>query len=76
MDECRDLDDELTVAPIYVFETTTLLRDMYGLRFGKLLADLLFDNKPFAVGALLDAVWKLSSRAGPTARRWRGAPDI
>jgi hypothetical protein len=60
LDECRDLDDELTVTPIYVFETTNLLRGMYGLRFGKLLADLLFDRKSFAVGALYDAVWKLS----------------
>ena len=60
LDECRDLDDELTVTPIYVFETTNLLRDMYGLRFGKLLADLLFDRKSFAIGALYDAVWKLS----------------
>ena len=77
LDECRDLDDPSVLTDsIYIHETTTLLRDMYGLRFGKLLADLLFDNKPFAVGALLDAVWKLSSRAGPTARRWRGAPDI
>ena len=46
---------------IYIFETTTLLRDMYGLRFGKLLADLLFDTKSFAVGALHDAVWKSTS---------------
>ena len=77
MDECRDLDDETVLTDsIYIFETTTLLRDMYGLRFGKLLADLLFDNKPFAVGALLDAAWKLSSRAGPTARRWRGRPTF
>ena len=58
LDECRDLDDELTVTPIYVFETTNLLRDMYGLRFGKLLADLLFDNKSFAIGALHAALWK------------------
>ena len=64
LDECRDLDDELTVTPIYVFETTNLLRDMYGLRFGKLLADLLFDTKSFAVGALLDAVWKSISDLG------------
>ena len=65
LDECRDLDDELTVTPIYVFETTNLLRDMYGLRFGKLLADLLFDRKSFAVGALHDAVWKLSFASLP-----------
>ena len=85
LDECRDLDDELTVTPIYVFETTNLLRDMYGLRFGKLLADLLFDRKSFAVGALYDAVWKSTSdlgcepprrradaAAGTSSHRWRG----
>ena len=61
MDECRDLDDDTVLTDsIYIFETTNLLRDMYGLRFGKLLADLLFDTKSFAVGALHDAVWKLS----------------
>ena len=61
LDECRDLDDDTVLTDsIYIFETTTLLRDMYGLRFGKLLADLLFDTKSFAVGALHDAVWKLS----------------
>ena len=59
MDECRDLDDETVLTDsIYIFETTTLLRDMYGLRFGKLLADLLFDKKPFAIGALHAALWK------------------
>jgi len=31
---------------------------MYGLRFGKLLADLLFDRKSFAIGALHDSIWK------------------
>ena len=77
LDECRDLEDELTVTPIYVFETTNLLRDMYGLRFGKLLADLLFDRKSFAVGALYDAAWKLSFASLPAIeptrpRRWRG----
>ena len=72
LDECRDLDDDTVLTDsIYIFETTTLLRDMYGLRFGKLLADLLFDNKPFAVGALHDAAWKLSST--PSSRRGSGA---
>ena len=65
MDECRDLDDETVLTDsIYIFETTTLLRDMYGLRFGKLLADLLFDTKSFAVGALHDAAWKSTSDLG------------
>ena len=86
LDECRDLDDDTVLTDsIYIFETTTLLRDMYGLRFGKLLADLLFDTKSFAVGALHDAAWKSTSdlgcepprhrgdaASGPTARRWRG----
>ena len=43
---------------------------MYGLRFGKLLADLLFDRKSFAVGALHDAVWKWSLCIAGC--RWRG----
>ena len=65
LDECRDLDDDTVLTDsIYIFETTTLLRDMYGLRFGKLLADLLFDNKSFAIGALHDAAWKSTSDLG------------
>ena len=59
LDACRDLEDPLVRADAaYVFATTALLRSLYGLRFGKLLSDLLFDAKPFATGALYDALWK------------------
>ena len=53
LDDARP-DDELTVTPIFILETTNLLRTCTGCGSARISPD----NKSFAIGALHAALWK------------------